>query len=1302
MNRNTIVLDSKRKKSKGLKVRRHASSAKQGFALVITISLMILLVLIGVGMLTLSSITLRTATQESAMATARANARMALMLAIGDLQRNAGPDQYVTARAEILDASPSGTVVSGVSQPYWTGTWRTGAAGLDNSDTGVAAQRGTSFNNTDRASSAHWLVSDPNPGTPNARFHPTTGFSPVIVGAGSSRNAVKMATNQGPSTNPVGLKEVDVPLVKIMDPKYTNPTGGFGYWVADEGIKAKVNMVDPTIGKSATTSAGQDHFLAPQANNMQSVINSNGSSLLQTGKDIRSDATNLAKTVTYKTVGLLPTISTGAQILNNFMPDVTTYSSGVIADVKDGGLKKDLTSAFESVTPNANNVLPYTNLVNNFGNGAKCVYRNKSGLTYPTPVGVSTNGLTDGLSWMALYTYYNTYKNGGNNGMPLPADFTQSFGACTASGNKPSRTGTVASPPGTAVPYFLVKSEPVNGGTGKYGGLMPELIAQRMDISIQSYSGGIDPATGQPHYKLRLRYCPQFVLYNPYNCNLDASNFNGGGLGYDRRYHTGNNIGAYAITVTVGGKLITTKPVYLNQTTQWYGNCADMGNAAQDCATLAPGETRVFGLLQDMPMGDIQRNGYTVFAPSNAMSTLDLRSGPTLSADWAHWCDLPTWSELPPNPSGSDTVGYLFTDGPAWDGTSNGGDIVHIEITPNNSLSGTRGDTFITNGDCKWPNTDQGSAQLMFSPDGPYGKITQPQTWNDMPISSLSTPRMLSGFFIRSKGIKASDTTSKKNRTYFNGKSVLPLYHGNAPYFSAFETNKGTSWREFFKIDFGFPYDGTSEIELLPTSSSGFAETFFGVNSAGVGDGEGLRRVLRDVPMQPLVSLGQFMHLPSTMVYCMMQGGANNFGDRGAGSMFVGGGMLSSVVPSTANIVATYSNSARYLALDDSYLANDTLFDRFYFSTVPPVALDGNAPKEWADFNSTNSGSNLSSGWDSNTQPLPNSRIKPFGRNGSLPLMSDLRDFDKAAANLMLDGAFNVNSTSVNAWMAFLSSLSGNDLRIYDAAAKTATTITSAQLQTPFPRFWSGGTADVSKPWSVGRVLSPVELKQLAAQIVQQVKTRGPFLSMSDFLNRRIGNMSALTRAGCLQAAIDSTSINSSIKSLGAPVNIVTDASNSTTLSGLALTEDVDPNTQQITVSVPPVIPSNLVDGKGTILNSTVGMPGYLMQQDIVQALSPAMTVRSDTFLVRAYGESVNPKTGEVLAKAWAEAVVQRVPEFVDSITDPDPWVAVPTDPSGNTNPVTPGLTKLTSNVNITLGRRFKMVGFRWLSPDEL
>ena len=84
-----------------------------------------------------------------------------------------------------------------------------------------------------------------------------------------------------------------------------------------------------------------------------------------------------------------------------------------------------------------------------------------------------------------------------------------------------------------------------------------------------------------------------------------------------------------------------------------------------------------------------------------------------------------------------------------------------------------------------------------------------------------------------------------------------------------------------------------------------------------------------------------------------------------------------------------------------------------------------------------------------------------------------------------------------------------------------------------------------------------------------------------------------------------------------------------------------------------------------------------------LQALSPSMTVRSDTFTIRAYGESLNPNTGEIATKAWCEAVIQRYPDPV--APDPDKSyleeLALPSSPHG---------------------RVFHITRFRWLSENEI
>ena len=53
-------------------------------------------------------------------------------------------------------------------------------------------------------------------------------------------------------------------------------------------------------------------------------------------------------------------------------------------------------------------------------------------------------------------------------------------------------------------------------------------------------------------------------------------------------------------------------------------------------------------------------------------------------------------------------------------------------------------------------------------------------------------------------------------------------------------------------------------------------------------------------------------------------------------------------------------------------------------------------------------------------------------------------------------------------------------------------------------------------------------------------------------------------------------------------------------------------------------------------------------------ALAPVLFARSDTFLVRAYGEAYNPATQSAEGKAWCEALVQRLPEYVDASQPPE------------------------------------------------
>ena len=214
-------------------------------------------------------------------------------------------------------------------------------------------------------------------------------------------------------------------------------------------------------------------------------------------------------------------------------------------------------------------------------------------------------------------------------------------------------------------------------------------------------------------------------------------------------------------------------------------------------------------------------------------------------------------------------------------------------------------------------------------------------------------------------------------------------------------------------------------------------------------------------------------------------------------------------------------------------------------------------------------------------------------------------------------------------------------------------------------------------------------LTALARHIVQQVKTRGPFLSMGDFLNRRLGTAkTALNEMGALQEAIEECTVPNTGKNI---------------------------NDAAISDGTAVVLSAAFSSGPGSAAtNSATGIPGYLMQQDLVQAFAPVMSARSDTFVVRCYGEVNNPKllnsdkTPKPIARAWGEAVVQRLPDYVDQ-TDPKLYgTNVYGTNLGDATPPYDRITSLTSptpivnGTNLTFGRRFKVVSFRWLNESDL
>jgi hypothetical protein len=364
---------------------------------------------------------------------------------------------------------------------------------------------------------------------------------------------------------------------------------------------------------------------------------------------------------------------------------------------------------------------------------------------------------------------------------------------------------------------------------------------------------------------------------------------------------------------------------------------------------------------------------------------------------------------------------------------------------------------------------------------------------------------------------------------------------------------------------------------------------------------------------------------------------------------------------------------------DHGLMINDALWDSWFASSLAarPSSLGGTGREELKTVLqqafSTDASSNRASGI-ANRRFLPDLQGKP-----SEAVVEELARTDEgykhASKYLTVAGGFNVNSTSQRAWEATLLGLKKRKI-LYSRSGRPSVLNNS---QTSFSRF---GVASSDKShvddygsigvtqgipdgeamaWSDLRTLSDTQIRSLARNMVKEVKKRGPFLNMSDFVNRRLqsGEMGV---KGALQAAIDESSINSTFDELS----------------------DM--------VIAPRGGYPNQDAARGSVYTAA---PGYLIQSDVLAVLGNILTTRDDTFTVRAYGELAN-REGVVLSRAWCEAVVQRGINYVDPVNSPE-------TPARQVNMKSGALedTEL-SAVNKAFGRKFNIVSFRWLSPEEV
>jgi len=276
------------------------------------------------------------------------------------------------------------------------------------------------------------------------------------------------------------------------------------------------------------------------------------------------------------------------------------------------------------------------------------------------------------------------------------------------------------------------------------------------------------------------------------------------------------------------------------------------------------------------------------------------------------------------------------------------------------------------------------------------------------------------------------------------------------------------------------------------------------------------------------------------------------------------------------------------------------------------------------------------------------------------------------------------------------------------------------------------------------------ELRELAAKVVDEVRARGPFMSMADFVNRRLINQrnpaDDFGLKGALQAAIDKTTINdNAIAAAGgtfqapkSPADMALEDPNKH-LYGNMLTSKGwwGQNSAYPSIKANQRFPSLKAMSKNPSASKPdiiagLGAPGIVTQMDVLNSIGPNLTARSDTFVVRAYGEALDD-AGNVIGKAWVEVIVQRTAEYVamtvgqkypDYVEPNRRKLAYRVNSSGGKEydkqvlpemyeispaPTPPSSTALEKTallqeqrLNRILGRRFRPASLRWLTANEI
>ena len=1120
--------------------RRHP----RGFALVITLSLMVLLTLLAVGLLTLSSISLRSSSQGEAMQMARANARLAMLLAIGDLQKNLGQDNRITATADQFLGSASGSTATSQPARHFLGAYKSW-------DIAAKTRPAPEF--------VSWFVSGDRSGL-------------------SLKDWASSAVSTGDSIAMVSEKAAGKPggvvRVPFLSQKVQGKSNQFAWWVSDLGTKGLIGKAKE-LPKNDLAAVREDSQTMP-------------SSPLQVVKvaeqlPFQGVVTNdpaLGKVFSLGTAGLLasePTLARGT------IHDLTAFNRGLLTNVRRGGFRNDLS-----------------------------MYLEKPNNAVPTDALYSVGGKS-GINMSELWLHYNmwkelrkggrfTYSTGG--AMPVTASYLQMEGSLSAT---------------------LEDKE--------YYYKQPTFIQYQTLLSFHARVG--QNATGQTGKFLQLVVDPVVTYWNPLDVPVVVT-------------PAYNSIKfwqlPYDVKVQVGGVTAVTSLQKLLGGSEWHYLTLIAGKAKP--MVLKPGEVLVVSQgpntpIYQQPLKGIANNYFDAIAGWNF--------GGGIAFDMV---------------DANNQKLFFATDSS-----------FKYEVTPNSVISSGSRRWSINHHECYFKEDREGRGESIgiggvyidyiygqpHNQDNPKPESSRmvatsnPKFFGKIPPSSTRTLSLgqVTGrkepFMLYSYRVKTERGSERPSRflSRFNPKSMLVDFYDLTD-------------RELDVLPFEVQINPITSFKaggLLEVSTNG--NGYFG---GGTNAQDGTSFVTtHSVPREPIYSLGAMQHaFANGFTSLSPQSGYAVINGRQPFLPQISHPIGNSFAPSVLapNKTDGSIGGGRLLA-DHSYLANQALWDDWFFSSI--------APQTAPAFTTKRSQQKVAEDFLNGDKELPLHRYHPaLGGKTTKDIVGKIFTGSRLSAQahqmvaplLEVEGLFNVNSTSVEAWKIVLSSLKEREIVTRDLAGNEST---SSSYETPVATLNAPvdltlaklQTADLKEPaqWTGRRTLSDDEIDLLAKAIVREVRKRGPFLSLGDFINRRVSTDQELALSGTIQSALDSPDVT--------------------------INKPFRDGTRQVTDTKAYAFP------KAEAGPAATGIPGIVKQADILTPIAPYLSARSDSFLIRTCGR-VADSTGKVIATAYCEAVVQRTAEFLD-----------PTDP-----PET--LMNRISPLNNAFGRRFKVISFRWIDPQEI